>query len=432
METEADVLQDMDSSDAFVRMFYSEDEDDFGEGVSEGCGVDMQDISSDCDVDEMQRDLEKILPCSPLMQAQEDCEMEAEEGSEAQDKTGSLFEQIVKDTQRSLSVVKAGGARGLGRGLSLFAQRAIQEGRTPREKLEKKKQEKRVEFLKVFRSLAAERTGRIGDSEGGRTRTMQDWAARVRVYVCKQCNGSGFASLPQPLAVQEGGICIRAVEGGEASALARDKAKKGLECVGLSVLSAGEGGQDKLETVQDSAAGKGQEASEGSGERKGLVPTLNVADAQDLAKRLNGMSMQTLVDIKSIAQELQRQESQELESQLPVDRGTDEGIAGMSNPANEGKSIMMENTCGASAGASTSAGESEKERCEPENRCRACEGCGLMFHPLEALEPAYQAVAFGVTEKRKAADYRERGIKGIFSLRVFASDTRSPLARACA
>ena len=381
-------------------MFYSEDEDDFGEGLSQGgqgCGVDMQDISSDCDVDEMQRDLEKILPCSPLMQAQEDCEMEAEEGSEAQDKTGSLFEQIVKDTQRSLSVVKAGGARDLGRGLSLFAQRAIQEGRTPREKLEKKKQEKRVEFLKVFRSLAAERTGRIGDSEGGRTRTMQDWAARVRVYVCKQCNGSGCASLPQPLAVQEGGI--RAVQGGEASAMARDKAEKGLECVGLSVLSAGEGGQDKLETVQDSQAGQCQEASEESGERKGLVPALKVADAQDLAKRLNGMSMQTLVDIKSIAQELQRQESQELERELPVDR---------------------ENECDASAGASTSAMGSEKERCDPENRCRACEGCGLMFHPLEALQPAYQAVALGVTEKRKAADYRERGIKGIFSLSVFA------------
>ena len=381
-------------------MFYSEDEDDFGEGLSQGgqgCGVDMQDISSDCDVDEMQRDLEKILPCSPLMQAREDCEMEAEEGSEEQEQLGSLFEQIVKDTQRSLSVVKAGGARGLERGLSLFAQRAIQEGRTPSQKLEMKKQEKRVEFLKVFRSLAAERTGRIGDSEGGRTRTMQDWAARVRVYVCKQCNGSGCASLPQPLAVQEGGI--RAVQGGEASAMARDKAEKGLECVGLSVLSAGEGGQDKLETVQDSQAGQCQEASEESGERKGLVPALKVADAQDLAKRLNGMSMQTLVDIKSIAQELQRQESQELERELPVDR---------------------ENECDASAGASTSAMGSEKERCDPENRCRACEGCGLMFHPLEALQPAYQAVALGVTEKRKAADYRERGIKGIFSLSVFA------------
>ena len=402
-------------------MFYSEDEDDFGEGLSQGgqgCGVDMQDISSDCDVDEMQRDLEKILPCSPLMQAREDCEMEAEEGSEEQEQLGSLFEQIVKDTQRSLSVVKAGGARGLERGLSLFAQRAIQEGRTPSQKLEMKKQEKRVEFLKVFRSLAAERTGRIGDSEGGRTRTMQDWAARVRVYVCKQCNGSGCASLPQPLAVQEGGI--RAVQGGEASAMARDKAEKGLECVGLSVLSAGEGGQDKLETVQDSQAGQCQEASEESGERKGLVPALKVADAQDLAKRLNGMSMQTLVDIKSIAQELQRQESQELERELPVDRGADDGIAGMSNSANEVKSITMENECGASAGASTSAMGSEKERCDPENRCRACEGCGLMFHPLEALQPAYQAVALGVTEKRKAADYRERGIKGIFSLSVFA------------
>ena len=131
--------------------------------------------------------------------------------------------------------------------------------RTPREKLEKKKQEKRVEFLKVFRSLAAERAGRTGDSEGGRTCTMQDWAARVRVYVCKQCNGSGFASLPQPLAVQEGGICIRAVEGGEASALARDKAKKGSECVGLSVLSAGEGGQESEPAAQQRHGEQGYE-----------------------------------------------------------------------------------------------------------------------------------------------------------------------------